>query len=172
MQHTRLFAAALTALFVLVLTGCSDPDKKYVKVEGTITYKGEPVAKATVKFQTTTPDGESASGMTDENGKYLLTSTQASGGQRGVLPGDYGVLVQKRESAPPDPDQEAFDREEIDYNELQARQARKAAEASKNPPPPPPKSLIPEKYATPNTSVLKATVKPGKNDPFDFELVD
>jgi len=167
MQHSKIFATALTALLVLVLTGCKNPDAKYTKVEGTITYKGEPVSGATVQFQSVIPEGESATGITDANGKYTLSSTQAKEGGRGALPGDYSVIVRKIEPSPPDPDQEAYEKNEIDYNELQARLARRGPGATSSVR----KSLVPEKYKDAKTP-LKATVKPGKNDPFDYTLED
>jgi hypothetical protein len=169
MQHNSFFATALTALLVLVLSGCSNPDGKYSKVEGTITYNGQSVDGATVSFQPVAPDGESASGLTDASGKFKLSSVGAVDGGRGALPGEYRVTVVKREAPPPDPDQAAFDRGEIDYNQLQERLSRKNPYAStgggKT------KSLIPEKYATASSSGLTATVVKGKNAPV-FELAD
>ena len=134
-------------------------------VEGTITYKGESVAGAIVSFQPSSSEGESASGTTDANGKFTLTSSHAIDGGRGALPGDYVVTVIKRETPPPDLDEEAYNNNEIDYNTLQARQ-------NARPPAPPLKSLIPEKYATGSGSTLTATVVTGKNPPFVFDLVD
>ena len=167
MMQYKFFA---TALLILVLTGCSNPDSRYSMVEGTIIYNGAPVEGATVNFQTVSPDGESASGRTDVNGKFTLTSVSAVDGGRGALPGDYQVIVTKREVAPPDPDQAAHDRGEIDYDELQSRMSRRNPYGSGGASPP--KHLLPEKYATTATSGLSATVKAGKNDPFNFELVD
>jgi len=169
MQHNSFFAMALSALLVLGLVGCSDPDSRYSRVEGTVTYNGQLVDGATIRFQSVDPEGESASGTTDAGGKFTLTSTGAKDGGRGALPGEYTVLVIKYEQAPPDPDQEAHDRGEIDYNELQARQSRRPPGASSGAVS---KSLVPAKYGTPRTSDLTATVKPGKNEPFSFELVD
>ena len=169
MQHNSFFAMALSALLVLGLVGCSDPDSRYSRVEGTVTYNGQPVDGATVRFQSVDPEGESASGATDAEGRFTLTSTGAKDGGRGVLPGEYTVLVIKYEQAPPDPDQEAYNRGDIDYNELQARLNRRPPVTSSGVVA---RSLVPAKYGTPRTSDLTATVQPGKNDPFNFELVD
>lgn len=134
-------------------------------IEGTITYKGEPVSGAIVSFQPSTSEGESASGRTDVSGKFTLTSSHAADGGRGALPGDYVITVVRRETPPPDPDEEAYNKGEIDYSTLQARQ-------NARPPAAPLKSLIPEKYAKGSSSGLKATVVKGKNPPLTFELVD
>jgi hypothetical protein len=169
MQHNSFFAPFLSVLLVLVLTGCSDRDHKYSKVEGTVTYNGLPVEGATVNFQPISPEGESASGITDVGGKFTLTSVNALNGGRGALPGDYNVVVSKRDPPPPDPDQAAFDRGEIDYNELQSRLNRKGPGMAR----PSSKSLLPLKYSkSGGDSVLTATVKQRKNEPFVFELVD
>ena len=159
---------ALAILLIPVFTGCSNPDSKYSKVEGIITYNGAPVAEATISFMSTSSDSESASGITGADGKFMLTSVQAVAGGSGAMPGDYTVTITKREAAPTDPDQDAYDRGEIDYNELQSRQSRRDSYASR----PVPKSLIPVKYGSPATSGLTATVKSGKNEPFNFDLTD
>jgi len=132
-------------------------------------YNGQPVEGATVNFQTISPEGESASGITDAGGKFTLTSVNALNGGRGALPGNYNVAITKRDQPPPDPDQAAYDRGEIDYNELQNRLMRKGPGARG----PSSKSLLPLKYSNPDgASGLTATVKQGKNEPFGFELVD
>jgi len=169
MQYNFFFAPFLSVLLVLVLMGCSNRDSRYSKVEGTVTYNGQPVEGGTVTFQTISPEGESASGLTDAEGKFTLTSVNAINGGRGALPGDYNVIVTKSEPPPPDPDQAAFNRGEIDYNELQSRLMRKGPGARG----PSAKSLLPLKYSeSGGSSGLTATVKRGKNEPFVFELVD
>jgi hypothetical protein len=169
MQHNPFFASFLSVLLILVLTGCGNRDSRYSRVEGTVTYNGQPVEGGTVNFQPILPEGESASGITDAGGKFTLTSVNAINGGRGALPGDYNVVLSKVEPPPPDPDQAAFDRGEIDYNELQNRLNRKGPGARG----PSGKSLLPLKYSNPGgASGLTATVKRGKNEPFVFELVD
>ena len=171
MQHNNIFAVIFLALFVLVQIGCSNPDSKYMKVDGTITYKGAPVDGATVIFYPVSSEGETASGITDAGGRYTVTSPQAVSGGSGVLPGDYIVTVVKREAAPPDPDQVAFEKNEIDYDELQRRLSAKAnapgaARAAA------PKDLLPAKYKQQGTSDLKVTVAAGKVSTHNFTLED
>jgi len=166
-QFNNLYAAVIVGFCVLVFAGCGNPDAKYSKVEGTVTYNGVPVEGATISFAPSSSEGEAAAGLTGPDGKFSVTSSGAVGGGSGVLPGDYSITVSKKESAPPDKDQEAFDRGEIDYNELQKRKATNpysSGGASKD--------LLPRKYSLPSSSGLTTTVIKGKNPPLAIELVD
>ena len=84
--------------------------------------------------------------MTDESGQFKLTTFDPSDG---AIPGTYRVTVTKMDTtaAPPaeNPDPTV-------------------------PPPPPPKSVLPEKFATPNTSGLTADVKKDGENNFPFDL--
>jgi len=152
MQHKYFFTTMIVGLFVLVSAGCSNTDSRYVKVEGTIAYKGELIDGATVTFLPVAEGGEPASGKTDTSGRFSLTSVRAIEGGRGVLPGEYHVTVSKREPPPPMPEG--------------------AVSSSSAPPAPRAKELLPTKYLQPGTSDLRATVNQGRNDPFNFELTD
>jgi len=165
MKQNNFFATAFAALLLFPLSGCSNTDSRYSKVEGTVTYNGVAVEGATVSFQPVTSEGESASGRTDANGRFTLTSASAQDGGRGALPGEYRVAIEKREVRS-DPDQEAFDRGEITYDDLQERQERNRGVST------PPRDLLPVKYKTASGSGLTATVTPGRNSPFNFELTD
>jgi hypothetical protein len=169
MRHIHFFAVVLVGLFIFSAVGCGGPDSQFVRVEGTITFNGQPVDGATVTFQPINPDsGGAAAGTTDANGVFTLTSGQATRGGTGVLPGEYRVLVSKRPPPPPDPIQEAFDRGEIDYDELQRRRAA----VSLRPATTGPTNLLPERYSRPSTTDLRATVVRGNNSPFNFDLTD
>jgi len=169
-QHKLFFTIALVGLLMFAPIGCSNPDAKYTKVEGTITYKGQPVDGATVTFRPVDSTGEVAGGKTDASGKFTLSSSAATKEGTGALPGEYVVLVMKRE-AQFDPnaearqrDEDAYARGEITNEQLDARNRTRPALG--------PISVLPEKYNDPRAAVLKATVKQGKNDPFAFDLVD
>jgi hypothetical protein len=69
-------AVCASAIFVLV-AGCSEPGPEFAPVEGVVTVNGKPEKGLVVRF---TPNAEmgnsfpsSASGMTDDQGKYTLT---------------------------------------------------------------------------------------------------
>jgi len=167
MQHKTFFRTVLLGLFVLVLTGCNNPDAKFAKVEGIITYNGTTVEGASVTFASA--DGASATGTTDANGKYTLTSSGAAGGGSGALPGDYTVIVKKTQTvSTPDPDEEALEKGQITYEQYQQRMAAKGPNAGTKITR---TELLPKKYGEP-TSELKATVVKGKNPSIDFALTD
>jgi len=102
-------------------------------VSGKVTYKGKPVPKGTVAFQSTKPDGRNATGAILEDGSYTL---QTENPGDGALPGDYNVTISARDDVI------------LDYQPLK---------------PVPPKRLAPAKYEQAETSGLKATVKSGSN---------
>jgi len=166
MQPKNFFSVSFIGLFFLGLMGCN-PDSKYVKVTGTVTYNGQPVEGATVTFQPLGADGESAAGITDAGGKYSVTSVYAVQGGAGVVPGDYTITVSKVDR-PVDPNEAAYSKGEITYNELQARKAAKPllAGAGRS------KQLLPLKYTVASNSDLKVTVQKGRNPPFIFDLTD
>jgi len=66
-------------------------------VEGIVLLDGEPVESAVVQFVPSEGGGELATGLTDANGKFDLTSIYGNRG-RGALQGQYKVLVMKRKS--------------------------------------------------------------------------
>jgi hypothetical protein len=171
MRQNHFFTAILIGLFAFTLIGCSNPDTRFAMVEGTITYKGQPVEGATVTFVPESSVGEAASGMTGTGGRFTLNSSGAARAGSGALPGEYTVLVVKRE-ARNDPSaearrqlDEAYERGEITYDQFDTR--RQAI-----PGPPSPVNMVPEKYSNPRQSGLRATVEQGKNNTFTFDLVD
>lgn len=120
-------------LFLIVLTSlvpiaCSPPGPKMVKVQGRVTYQGNPVPKGTVSFQSTQPDRRNATGEIDSNGYYTLqTELPGDGAEEGA----YYVTIAAR------------DNPVLDYIPKT---------------PVPPKFLVPEKYEKPETSGIIQTV--------------
>jgi hypothetical protein len=85
----------LTALLPLLLVaiGCGGGGLKPVPVSGTINYQGKPVTEAQVTFHWTGGEGgRSASGKTDAQGKFKLTTNSTNDG---AVPGDYVITVAK-----------------------------------------------------------------------------
>jgi hypothetical protein len=84
---------AFAATLCILLAGCGGPDHELVlaPVSGTVTYNGEPLADAMVAFD---PEegGRIASGKTDEDGRYRLTTVE---GYDGAIVGRHGVTVVK-----------------------------------------------------------------------------
>src|SRR5262245_12374499 len=81
-DDARLLAGAPTAAL-----GCGQG--KTVKVEGVVTLDGKPLPAATVTF---VPDGNgrAASGRTDQDGIFRLTTFRTDDG---AVPGEYKVTV-------------------------------------------------------------------------------
>ena len=166
MRLFSCFFVPLLGFFLLGVTGCTNPDARYVKVEGVVTYNQQPVEDATVMFMPTGTgnDLELASYITDASGKFAMTSAKAVKPGTGVLPGEYIVLITKYETLPVSPHQEAYERGEITYGEYTTRESRYQEPVAK--------SLIPEKYSQKDKTGLKVTVEPSKNPPFNFDLTD
>ena len=160
MQRTALLSLVLLALGWI--GGCarsSDGDNpKTYPVSGTVTQNGGPVAGATVNFQLA--DGSrSAFGITDESGKYTLT-TFASGD--GAVPGEYQIAITKFEggSAPAGQPGGAEIPENYDAPPIEGGAAPAAGH----------KNLLPPQYAKAATSGLKATVTESESNQADFDL--
>jgi len=170
----RHIITALSTLFfvcfsVLIFTGCSNPDSRFAKVEGTVTYKGEAVAGASVTFAPASGTGEPASGLTDASGKYTLTTGGAQNAGSGAVPGEYTVLISKVQTTQvTDPDELLEQKGEISYDVLQQRLSAKGGSKTTISH----KPLLPTKYDNPGSSPLKATVVKGKTDPINFDLTD
>ena len=149
----RTFLTAFSLSAVIFVTGCGSQGLSVNYVEGTVTFDGKPLDKATVYFY---PQGGEnpipAVGMTDAAGKYQLTSMQGGAVGKGATLGEYTVAVTRLQDEPsrteripattpgePDEVMTFYD------------------------------SLIPEKYTTKQTSPLTYNVVSGKNR-FDITL--
>ena len=80
-----LTVAALTAL---LSAGCGGA--RPVPVQGVVTFDGSPLADAAVRFISQEPGGRDATGFTDEQGAFQLTTFRQNDG---ALPGLYKVTV-------------------------------------------------------------------------------
>jgi hypothetical protein len=146
-----LLAAAAT------LAGCGgDPSKpKLGRVSGKVMYKGQPVTKGVVSFVPVggpgAQTGQAAAGEIGSDGSYTLTTFEQGDG---AVVGEHTVLVQAREEDP------AIQGKGMPIPDAKGQLKIK-----------PPKQLVPEKYATAQTSPLKFTVKEGSNT-VDLNLED
>lgn len=129
-----LFLATTIAL--LSTTGCSDglSDESTLKVQGAISYNGEPVTTGQIVFF---PDsgGKIAVGQIQKDGTYILTTYKEGDG---ALPGSHQVAIISER------DMEGIDAED--------------PEAEAEP------SFIPTKYNMQKTSGLTAIVKEETNE--------
>lgn len=143
------FALCLVALAMLaVLPACS----KAIKTEGVtgvITYNGEPLANATVKFIPTDSTGSQSYGKTNEKGEYKL-QTLLGAADAGTTPGEYKVTVDCITT--------------VETGNMIEENGEEKPETVAE-------SLIPAKYNNAETSGLTATVAPGDNT-INFDLSD
>jgi hypothetical protein len=148
-QIPRLRSCALVFLSMLVLLGCGQLGPPMGRVSGRITYKDQPVPKATVSFMPKATGARPAIGFTDDAGYYHLTTTNP---RDGALVGEHlvGIVAKAPYDGPIPPGAGAALLEEL---ETQG------------------KPLIPEKYFNSDTSGLTASVKAGSNT-LDFALTE
>jgi hypothetical protein len=132
--------AVASCLFALCsfITGCNRGGLDLAPVEGVVTYNGTPLAEAGVLFKPT--QGPFAMGVTDEEGRFTLTTAN----QEGALIGEHQVAVSKAETIV----------RHIAGNPMPVLQT---------------KALIPEKYFDGASSQLTASVKDDDNR-FEFNL--
>ncbi|MBQ7813863.1 MAG: carboxypeptidase regulatory-like domain-containing protein [Thermoguttaceae bacterium] len=145
----KKFALLLVALATLaVLPACSNAIKTE-GVYGVVTYNGEPLADANVKFIPSDSTGSQSVGKTNEKGEYKL-QTLLGAADAGTTPGEYKVTVDCVEPY------ETGNMIEENGTEIPETKVR---------------SVIPETYGRPETSGLTATVVEGDNV-INFELTD
>ncbi|UUO08613.1 carboxypeptidase-like regulatory domain-containing protein [Blastopirellula sp. J2-11] len=141
----------LISLTILLLMGCTGGTLQEGAAKTTVwvTLDDDPVEAAAVVF-TPASQGRSASGMTDENGRCEMGTSNYGDG---VFPGVYQVTVSKSID---DPDSVAEVSEEYDGRGI----------------PPSAKQiyLVPKKYISPTTSGLTVTVQEGKENKVELEL--
>jgi hypothetical protein len=153
--HSRMLpvVCGLLTCVCLGLAGCGGSkqgQRPTVQVTGEVTYKGAPVTRGEVKFIPANREEAGARvafGPLDAQGRYRL-STYGDGD--GAILGNYAVTIESRVEAPPEGKKETAD-------------GRPAGQR--------PKSLVPERYADPQTSRLTAEVKQGSNH-LNFTLED
>ena len=153
MRHRSVERRALLAGFAILISlssGCGKSSNVPVaKVRGTITYRGSPVAKASISFIPEKVGTIPALATTDENGSFVMGTYGATDG---APVGSCRVAISLTGASPPLPEHLA--------------KAEAAAETLRMPG----KPLIPKKYFSPNTSGLKVDVLAGEDNVFDFKL--
>lgn len=123
-----------------------------VKVSGTVTLDGEPVAGAHIRFS---PEGKGTAAFaeTDTRGRYQLRTYDPGDG---AIPGDYRVSVTKEVTEGVVEFNSQQEREE--YLKKNGRPNRKVTNA------------LPEKFADPDTSGLAAEISLAGSRRVDLEL--
>ena len=159
MQKIQLLIVLITSL---VITGCGPAGLKTQFVEGIVTLNGQPLDGALVTFTpvTQTPDNVSATGITDETGRYTLTaigSTISGEAGKGTIAGDHVVTIVKRET--------------IITGQRRGSDGSLATTSDGQPEMSSITRIItPQVYSQPDKTPLRATVQRGTNNlPFNME---
>lgn len=147
MTKSRIFLVLTMLGFFTALLGCKqDGLSGLVPAEGVVMCDGEPLDNAVVSFFPNASDGRTATGKTDANGKFTLTTLIANDG---AFPGDYKIAVLKV-SAPVGEVQEAEEGESLKEKTARAQESMRRKDSMK--------MLLPAKYAAPATSGLTQTL--------------
>ncbi len=159
-MQSRSLLVGIVVLSLPLMMGCGGGEEKEapptVPVSGVVTYNGAPVEGATVGFQPIGMDQKPATGTTGADGRFELT-TYISGIDYapGAMPGDYQVTISKTESS--------VSGESVE--DQMRQQMTGGAPAG-------PKHLLPEKYASPETTDLTANVGADGAEGLEFTLTD
>jgi hypothetical protein len=134
---------------VLLLSGCGGNGIDMVPIRGEVTYNGKPLARGIVTYMPTNPGiGRTANGPLRPDGTFVMTTQKRDDG---VIPGDYNIVVYAYEEGAPKT------REEIEAGGSSAPKL---------------KSVIPDKYASPETSGLTDKVDENHTGVKRIELSD
>jgi hypothetical protein len=152
--RTNCFRTAIVgaALGILILAGCGGGDGlEMYPVRGEVTYNGKPVSQGIVTYTPTTPGvGRTANGPLQPDGTFVMTTLKRDDG---VMRGAYNIVIHSYAEDPGAPQS----REEI---EAQGTRVKKM------------KSIVPEKYTSPETSGLTDAVDANHSGAKKIELTD
>lgn len=155
MQRVEMLKATFcTAGMCLLLAGCNSavsapkyPDP--VPVEGVVMLDGKPLENAYVNFVPIGADMLTASGTTDESGKFVLETGSGPTAKEGAIPGRYKVCISSL--VKPDGTRVVFDPSKPPAMQL-------ALES------------LPSRYSEAADTLLEATIKPTGEEDLKFEL--
>jgi hypothetical protein len=139
MSQRRSWVLALAGVCTpLLAAGCG---ARTVPVKGVVTFDGKPLAHAFVLFIHQEAGGRDASGTTDAQGAFRLSTFRPNDG---ALPGSYKVTVHYSDPVAVPPDLRAA--EDVQAAMVKAGAGRKAS------------VILPPTYSQPDRTVLKHRV--------------
>jgi hypothetical protein len=134
MSFTRCWTAVAVGACSALLAGCG---AKPIPTKGVVLFDGKPLPNATVQFHSQEPGGRDATGYTNAQGAFELTTNRTGDG---ALPGLYKVTVRHSEAVEVSPDLKSA--EDVQKAMAQAGASRK------------PTVTVPEAYARPDQTPL------------------
>jgi hypothetical protein len=149
--------SAWLVFFAVLLSaaGCGRAGPSVQPVEGTVLLDGNELEGATVGFAPLDDTSLPAVGLTDTDGRFRMTSTGGGQPEAGAVVGEYAVVVSKQEV-----EGTGSTIDEVDSA---------PAPSTTYPRQPRITDIVPPAYGRADSSILRATVKPGRNV-FRFEL--
>jgi hypothetical protein len=157
-RRTVILSSYALSLCVLV-PGCGDPGIGAIPVEGTVLVDKKPMEGVMVVFHPDPPGGRAASGKTDANGVYKLT-TEINGD--GALAGSYKIAVSKHVNAEDDLPKEVDPNDPASLDAIYSKVDTRKRQESKN--------FIGKRWENHLGSGLTATVERGKENKFNLEV--
>ena len=152
--------AWLTMVLCTVAAGCGQGDRpKVVPVRGKVLLDGKPVEGAQVTFHPTAAAPRNAGGTTNANGEFTLTTFDTGDG---AIPGEYIVTIYKPQASGND-DENLDPSADVGEAYDLAMESAESEDAEYE-------GVLPEKYASKETSPLKRTVAETGPNEFTFEL--
>jgi hypothetical protein len=134
-------------VLALCAAGCSERGPAIAPVDGIVTYKGQPVRHAIVRFlPQNVPNGSPGFAQTDADGKFARVTTTGSS-EDGAVVGSHFVTV--TEGWPPG--------QEIPVDSMGMQKS-------------PPRGPWSQSYRDSSNPALKVEVVAGKNNHFEFEI--
>jgi hypothetical protein len=142
MKRLNFLCTILVASWILSTSSCNSKNRP-VDVEGVVLLDNEPVADAMVLFIPEGATGQPAHGVTDEKGRFQLSTFKDNDG---AFPGSYKVTVTKAEPVPELPAGEPGDSKSMVVHFRAIKQQK------------PGKSLLPAVYADQKSTPFHFTV--------------
>jgi hypothetical protein len=151
--------AGLLFLYLSFVCGCTNKNPLgAIKVTGTVTLDGKPVAWASIIFYPKSEELPVASGRTNENGAFVLTPVGGFGGE-GALAGDYWVSMAKSNLT----EQEMY---HVGGSSIGVSSSEGGISAYV-----PRQDFFPKKYTKSETSGFEVSVVRGQKNHFEFKCV-
>jgi len=146
---------------LLIIQGCGGNPLGTVRVSGTVTLDGNPVEGASVSFSPVGGEGRESFGVTDVQGRFVLTTPGTDTGS-GAIPGEYHVTLSKWTNPAAEVNTDG-----MDVMSAQAEILRRFPRGM-----PPSENLLPERYFNrAETPIAPVTVQRGGRNNFTFGLV-
>jgi hypothetical protein len=161
---SRFLSVLCLLVGLFMVTGCGEGGgAATVKVKGVVMAGGKAVDDAVITFYSKS-GGEAASGRTDAEGKFQLTTRKPNDG---AVPGDYIVTVAKAGS---EATGMSFDATQGEMSPEYIAAMKNVAKPPKEVKGLPVKGALPAKYASVKDSGLVRTVTSSGPNEFDFDL--